>query len=81
MRDARAADEKKRADAIMILKFMNEKGALMALKGESGPSQEAARQAFFERMNPKQTTEALPEPKAAGGKDSDKAGGNVVPPK
>lgn len=81
MRDARAADEKKRADAVMILKFMGEKGALMALKGETGPGAELAKQAFFELMNPKQTTEALPEVKAAGGKDSDKAGGNLVPPK
>lgn len=81
MRDARSGDEKKRADAIMILKFMGEKGALMALKSENGPQQELARQAFFELMNPKQTSESLPEPKAAGGKDADKTGGNVVPPK
>ncbi len=80
MRDARAADEKKRADAVMILKFMGEKGALMALKGETGPGADLAKQAFFELMNPKQTSEALPEAKAAGGKDSDKAGGNLVPP-
>lgn len=80
MRDARQ-DDKRRADAVMILKFMNEKGALMALKSEPGPAQELARQAFFELMNPKMTTDALPEPKASGGKDEGKAGGNVVPPK
>jgi HEAT repeat protein len=80
MRDART-DDKRRADAVMILKFMNEKGALMALKSEPGPAQELARQAFFELMNPKMTTDALPEPKASGGKDDGKAGGNVVPPK
>jgi hypothetical protein len=80
MRDART-DDKRRADAVMILKFMNEKGALMALKSEPGPAQDLARQAFFELMNPKMTTDALPEPKASGGKDDGKAGGNVVPPK
>jgi HEAT repeat protein len=74
LRDAHSADEKKRAQAIQILKFMNEKGALMALKSESGPAQEPARQAFFELMNPKMTTDALPEAKAAGG-------ANIVPPK
>jgi HEAT repeat protein len=78
-RDAKGADEKKRAQAITILKFMGEKGVLMALKGESGPWQEPARQAFFELMNPKATTEALPEakdPKAAAG-----GGANALPPK
>jgi len=78
LRDARGADEKKRQDAILILKFMGEKGALMALKGEAGsPAAELARQAFFELMNPKATTESLPEAKdakaAAGG------GSNIVP--
>jgi hypothetical protein len=75
LRDARGADEKKRADAVAILKFMNEKGALMALKGEKGPASELARQAFFELMNPKMTTEALPETRDA------KGAGTVVPPK
>lgn len=74
LKDARGADEKKRTQAIDILKFMGEKGALMALKGEEGPAKELARQAFFELMNPKATTEALPETKDAKG-----AGGNVVP--
>jgi hypothetical protein len=52
--------------AIQILKFMGEKGCLMALKGETGPQQEPARQAFFELMNPKMTSDAMPEQKAAG---------------
>ncbi len=68
MRDARSDDEKKRTQAIQILKFMNEKGVLMALKSEDGPVKELARQAFFELMNPKVSTEALPEQKAAGTK-------------
>ncbi len=78
LRDVRGADDKKRADAIMILKFMDEKGVLMALKSEPGPAQDLARQAFFELMNPKVSAEALPEAKAASGSG---AGGNVVPPK
>lgn len=61
MRDAKGADEKKRKDAIDILKFMGEKGVLMMLKGESGPWQAQAAQAFFEVMNPKATAESLPE--------------------
>ncbi|MEA2746566.1 MAG: hypothetical protein QOI41_709, partial [Myxococcales bacterium] len=48
LRDARGADDKKRRQAVQILKFMGEKGVLMALKAEAGPSQELARQAFFE---------------------------------
>lgn len=76
LRDARGADEKKRKDAIMILKFMNEKGVLMALKSEDGPAKELARQAFFELMNPKATTEALPEAKDAKGSGG---GSNIVP--
>lgn len=72
LRDARSADEKKRTQAIQILKFMGEKGVLMALKSEQGPAQPLARQAFFELMNPKATTDSLPaarENKAqAGGK-------------
>jgi hypothetical protein len=79
LRDARGADEKKRTNAIAILKFMNEKGALMALKSEPGPAQEGARQAFFELMNPKTSIDSLPEakdPKASAG-----GGANVVPPK
>ena len=63
LRDARGGDEKKRNQAVAILKFMGEKGALMALKSEAGPSQEPARQAFFELMNPKATTEAIPTAK------------------
>jgi hypothetical protein len=76
MKDARGADEKKRKQAIEILKFMNEKGVLMALKGEAGPAQELARQAFFELMNPKTLTESLPETKDAKGGSG---GSNVVP--
>lgn len=66
MRDARSADETKRTEAIQILKFMGEKGVLMALKGEPGPAQEPARQAFFELMNPKVSLDALPEAKSSG---------------
>ncbi len=70
LRDAHSADEKKRTQAIQILKFMNEKGALMALKSEAGPAQEPARQAFFELMNPKMSTDALPDAKGASASGS-----------
>lgn len=73
LRDARSADDKKRADAVAILKFMNEKGALMALKSEQGPAQPLAAQAFFELMNPKISTDALPE--AKGGSSASASGG------
>ena len=65
LRDARGNDAQKRLQAIQILKFMGEKGCLMALKGESGPQAEPARQAFFELMNPKMSTEAMPDQKGA----------------
>ena len=65
LRDARGSDAVKRTQAIQILKFMGEKGCLMALKGENGPAQEMARQAFFELMNPKMVTDAMPEQKSA----------------
>jgi HEAT repeat protein len=78
LRDARAADEKKRRQAVQILKFMGEKGVLMALKSEAGPSQELARQAFFELMNPKASSESLPDAKDA---KSSGGGSNVVTPK
>ncbi|MDF2694536.1 MAG: hypothetical protein K0S65_2919, partial [Labilithrix sp.] len=77
LRDAHSADEKTRTHAVQMLKFMNEKGALMALKSEQGPAQELARQAFFELMNPKMSTDAIPD--AKGGSASGNA--NVVPPK
>jgi HEAT repeat protein len=76
-RDAHSEDEKKRTQAVQILKFMNEKGSLMMLKGDGGPAQEIARQAFFELMNPKMTTDALPEAKGSSGSGNV----NVVAPK
>ncbi len=58
---AKGTDAAKRDEAIMILKFMKEKGALMALRYEPGAAGELARKAFFEVMNPKQTDERIPE--------------------
>ncbi|HVJ92667.1 MAG TPA: HEAT repeat domain-containing protein, partial [Labilithrix sp.] len=75
LRDAHSPEETKRAQAIQILKFMNEKGALMALKSEPSPAQELARRAFFELMNPKMSLDAIPEAKGAGGGS---AGANVI---
>jgi HEAT repeat protein len=59
--DAKGANDQKRAAAIEVLKFMKERGVLMALKQEPAPLGPLARQAFFDVMNPKITTEALPE--------------------
>ncbi|WP_394842874.1 HEAT repeat domain-containing protein [Pendulispora brunnea] len=60
VRDAKGADAQKREDAIAILKFMKEKGVLLALRSEPAPLGELARQAFFEVMNPKATDERIP---------------------
>jgi HEAT repeat protein len=66
--DAKGANEVKRNNAIDVLKFMKEKGVLMALRNETGPVGELARKAFFEVMNPKAITDKLPEElKAQGG--------------
>lgn len=78
MRDAHSSDEKKRTQAIQILKFMNEKGVLMALKSEDIPAKEMARQAFFELMNPKMSVDAIPEAKGGSGGSGN---ANVVAPK
>jgi HEAT repeat protein len=58
--DALGSNDQKRAQAVDILKFMKEKGVLMALRNEKGPVGALAKQAFFEVMNPKLTTDALP---------------------
>ncbi len=57
--DAKGADAKKRESAVEILKFMKEKGVLMALRNEPPPLGELGRVAFFEIMNPKVVTEKL----------------------
>jgi HEAT repeat protein len=63
--DAKGNSEVKRNEAISILKFIKEKGVLMALRDEVGPVGEMARKAFFEVMNPKTSAESVPEsPKA-----------------
>ena len=48
--------EAKREGAIHTLKFMKERGVLLALRNEAGPHQEAARQAYFELLNQKIVT-------------------------
>ncbi len=73
--DAKGADPKKQKDAIIILKFMKEKGVLMALRNEPGTLGELARRAFFEVMNPKMTEQKIPDATSAS------PGGNVIPPK
>ncbi len=72
--DAKGQDAKKREDAVAILKFMREKGVLMALRTQPPPLGELARKAFFEVMNPKLTDQSIPESQKAA------SGGNVLPP-
>jgi len=67
MADALGSNDQKRVQAIEILKFMREKGVLMALRGETGPVGALAKRAFFEVMNPKLTTDKLPEAQAKKG--------------
>jgi HEAT repeat protein len=61
MQDAKASNDLKRQSAIAILKFMKEKGVLMALRNEPGPTGDLAKQAFFEVMNPKIAAEHIPD--------------------
>jgi hypothetical protein len=62
---AKGADAVKRDQAIEILKFMREKGVLMALRNEPGVLGDLAKKAYFEVMNPKATVEQIPEAKKA----------------
>jgi hypothetical protein len=76
--DARGNNDVKRNNAIMILKFMKERGALMTIKAENGPGADAARQALFDILNPKLTAEHLPDaPKATDMKPPSAANANV----
>ncbi len=63
--DAKGSNAVKRDEAIAILKFLKEKGVLMALRGEPAPLGELARQAFFEVMYPKASAESVPESPSA----------------
>lgn len=53
---AKTGDDKTKANAVHTLKFMKEKGILMALRSEQGVTGELAKKAFFELMNPKDPT-------------------------
>ena len=82
--DAKGTNEVKRVDAIAILKFIKEKGVLMALRSEPGALGELARQAFFEVMFPKTSVESVPDsPKNqkqnAGSAPAGFGGSNVIP--
>jgi len=59
--DAKGANDVKRVEAIAILKFIKEKGVLMALRNEPGATGDMARRAFFEVMNPKASGQGVPE--------------------
>ncbi len=50
---AKTGDDKEKVNAIRTLKFMKEKGVLMALRDEKGKTGELAKKAFYELMNPK----------------------------
>ncbi len=64
--DARKGDDARKKGAIMTLKFMREKGVLMALRGEQGLTGELAQKAFFELMNPKAIATGLSQAEARG---------------
>jgi HEAT repeat protein len=53
---AKGNDEAKRKGAINTLKFMKERGVLLALRNAQGPGQETARNAYFELLNQKVVT-------------------------
>ncbi|MGO8992983.1 MAG: HEAT repeat domain-containing protein [Polyangiaceae bacterium] len=74
MQDAKGSNDLKREAAIEILKFMKEKGVLMALRNEPGPTGELAKAAFFQVMNPKVNSEKLPDVVKA---DNGNAGGGM----
>jgi HEAT repeat protein len=50
---AKSGDAAQKKGAIQTLKFMKEKGVLMALRAEQGETGEMAKRAFHELMNPK----------------------------
>ncbi len=64
--DAKKGDAARKKGAIMTLKFMKEKGVLMALRSEAGETGEMAQRAFFELMNPKITPAGLTQAEARG---------------
>ncbi len=51
--DAKSGEGERKKGAIMTLKFMKERGVLMALRQEQGETGDMAKRAFFELMNPK----------------------------
>ncbi|MCL2448340.1 MAG: HEAT repeat domain-containing protein [Polyangiaceae bacterium] len=59
--DALGNNDVKRTQAIHMLKFIKEKGVLMALRSAPAPVGDLAKQAFFEVMNPKAVAESVPE--------------------
>jgi hypothetical protein len=77
--DAKGANDVKRTNAVNVLKFMKEKGVLMALRNEQGPVGELARKAFFEVMNPKPITDKLPEELKAQGSGGGPGSVRAVP--
>ncbi len=58
LRDAKSADATKRLNALTLLEFTKERGALLALRAEPAPLGDLARAAYFRVMNPRLTVEA-----------------------
>lgn len=70
---AKSGDAAQKKGAIETLKFMKERGVLMALRHEQGDTGEMAKKAFFELMNPKAVVaEDLSALQKPGAKPSDK---------
>lgn len=67
---AKSADAAQAKNAIDTLKFMKEKGVLMALRHEQGVAGELAKKAFFELMNPKLQLEDVSKLQPKGSPDS-----------
>ena len=62
--DAKKGDDTRKKGAIMTLRFMKERGVLMALRGEQGATGELAQKAYFELMNPKAIATGLSQAEA-----------------
>jgi len=71
---ARSGDAAQKKGAIETLKFMKERGVLMALRGEQGETGEMAKKAFHELMNPK----AVVAEDLSALQPKDKSGGGTV---
>jgi HEAT repeat protein len=63
VRDAKSGDAQKRQNALSVLEFTKERGALLSLRSEPAPLGDLARAAYFRVMNPRLSVEAAPTAK------------------